>query len=70
MLLLAAVRCYVLLRSFPCVVDGMRRVAMRQKCLMRAGQHISRLEKLRGFAVVPCCVLMMFSGKFLEFGQR
>ena len=70
MLLLAAVRCYVLFRSFGCMVEGMHLMAMRQMRLMRGRHHFPRLVKSGGFAVVPGCVFMMFSRKFMEFAQR
>jgi hypothetical protein len=38
--------------------------------LMRGGQNFPGLVKLGGFTVVPGCVLMMFSRKFMEFAQR
>jgi hypothetical protein len=70
MLLLAPVRCYVLFRSFGCMVEGMHLVTMRQMRLMRGRHNFPRLVKLGGFTVVPGCVLMMFSRKFMEFAQR
>jgi hypothetical protein len=72
MLLLAAVRCgcYVFFCSFGCVVEGMQFVAMRQMRLMRGSHNVLRLVKLGGFSVVPGCVFMMFSRKFVEFAQR
>lgn len=38
--------------------------------LMCGRQNFPGLVKLGGFAVVPGCVLMMFSRKFMEFAQR
>jgi hypothetical protein len=43
---------------------------MRQMRLMRGRHNFPRLVKLGGFTVVPGCVLMMFSRKFMEFAQR
>jgi hypothetical protein len=52
------------------MVEGMHLVAMRQMRLMRGRHNFPRLVKPGGFAVVPGCVLMMFSRKFMEFAQR
>ena len=41
---LAAVCCYVLFRSFSCMVDGMHQVAVRHERLMRAAHQISLVE--------------------------
>jgi hypothetical protein len=38
--------------------------------LISRRQNVFRLEKLGGFAVVSCCVLVVFSGTLMEFGQR
>jgi hypothetical protein len=66
MLLLATAR-RVLFRSFRCKADGMHLMVMRQMRLIRRRQNVFRLPKLGGFAVVPCCVLMMFSRKLVKF---
>jgi len=39
-------------------------------CVMSGRQNFPGLVKLGGFVVVPGCVLMMFSRKFMEFSQR
>jgi hypothetical protein len=69
-LLLAPVGCYVLFRSFGCMVEGMDLVAMRQMRLMCGRQNFPGLVKPGGFAVVPGRVLMMFSRKLMEFAHR
>jgi hypothetical protein len=46
----------------------MHLMVMRQMRLIRRRQNIFRLLKLGGFAMVPCCVLMMFSRMLMEFG--
>jgi hypothetical protein len=38
--------------------------------LIRRRQNIFHLVELGCFAVVPCCVLMMFSRTLMEFAQR
>ena len=72
MLLLAAVRCssYVFFRSFSCVVEGMYLVAMRHMRMMCGRENFAAIVKLGGFSVVPGCVLMMFSRKFVKLAQR
>jgi len=37
---------------------------------MRGCHNFPGLVKFGGFAVVPGCVLMVFSRKFMEFAQR
>ena len=70
MLLAAAVRRQVLFRSLRCIVNGMRLMVFRQMRLIDRCQNVFHLVKLGCFAVVPCCVLMMFSRLLMEFGQR
>ena len=70
MLLAAAVRRQVLFRSLRCIVDGVHLVVGRHVCLIHRRQNVFHLVKLRCFAVVPCCVLMMFSRTLMEFAQR
>jgi hypothetical protein len=70
MLLAAAVRRQVLLRSLRCIVDGVHLVVGRHMRLIRRRQNIFHLVKLGCFAVVPCCVLMVFCRTFMEFAQR
>lgn len=48
----------------------MHLVIGRQMRLISRRQNVFGLEKLGGFAVVSCCVLMVFSGTLMEFGQR
>jgi hypothetical protein len=67
MLLLAVARRRVLFRSVSCKADGMHLMVMRQMRLIRSRQNIFRLLKLGGFAMVPCCVLMMFSRTLMKF---
>jgi hypothetical protein len=45
----------------------MHLMVMRQMRLVRRRQKIFRLLKLGGFAMVPCCVLMMFSRTLMKF---
>jgi hypothetical protein len=42
-------------------------VVMRQMRLIHGRQNIFRLLKLGGFAMVPCCVLVMFSRTLVKF---
>ena len=42
-------------------------MVMRQMRLIRSRQNIFRLLKLGGFAMVPCCVLMMFGRTLVKF---
>ena len=65
-LLAAAVRRQVLFCSLRCVVDGLHLMIMRQMRLIRCRQNVFHLVKLGCFAVVPCCVLMMFCRTFVE----
>jgi len=67
MLLAAVARRSVLFRSFRCKADGMHLMVMRQMRLICCRQNVFRLLKLGGFAVVPCCVLMMFSRTLMKF---
>ena len=69
-LLAAAVRRQVLFSSLRCIVDGLHLMIMRQMCLIRGRQNVFHLVKLGCFAVVPCCVLMMFSRTLMESAQR
>jgi len=48
-------------------VHGIRLIVSRQMRLIRRRQNVFRLLKLGGFAVVPCCVLMMFSRTLMKF---
>lgn len=70
MALATAVCRYVLFRSFRCILDSMHLVIGRQMRLISRRYKVFRLEKLGGFAMVSCCVLMVFSGTLMEFGQR
>jgi hypothetical protein len=45
----------------------MHLMVMRQMSLIRRRENIFRLLKLGGFAIVPCCVLMMFSRTLMKF---
>ncbi|MDT5275326.1 MAG: hypothetical protein QOG95_2258 [Mycobacterium sp.] len=45
----------------------MHLMVMRHMRLIRRRQKIFRLLKLGGFAMVPCCVLMMFSRALMKF---
>jgi hypothetical protein len=65
--LLTTARRRVLFRSFRCKADGMHLMVMRQTHLIRRRQNVFRLLKLGGFAVVPCCVLVMFSRTLMKF---
>ena len=65
-LLLATAR-RVLFRSFRCKAGGMHLMVMCQMRLIRRRQNVFRLLKLGGVAVVPCCVLMMFSRTLMKF---
>ena len=67
MLLAAVARGRVLFRSLCRIPDGMHLMVVRQMRLIRRRQNIFRLLKLGGFAMVPGCVLMMFSRTFVEF---
>jgi hypothetical protein len=67
MLLAAVARRRVLFRSLCRIPDGMRLMVMRQMRLIRCRQNIFRLLKLGGFAVVLCCVLMMFCRTLMKF---
>jgi hypothetical protein len=67
MLLAAAPRRRVLFRSFRCIPEGMHLMVMRQMRLVRRRQNVFRLLKLGGFAVVACCVLMMFCRTLMKF---
>ena len=70
MLLAAAVRRQVLFCSLRCEVDGLHLMIMRQMRLIRRRQNVFHLVKFGCFAVVPCCMLMMFCGTFVELAQR
>ena len=70
MLLAAAMRRQVLFRSLRCIVDGVHLVVGRQMRLIHSCQNVFHLVKLGCFAVVACCVLMMFSRTLMEFAQR
>lgn len=70
MLLAAAVRRQVLFRSLRCVVDGVHLVVGCHMRLIHCRQNVFHLVKLGRFAVVPCCVLMVFCRTFMEFAQR
>jgi hypothetical protein len=67
MLLAAVARRRVLFRSLRCIPDGMHLMVMRQMRLICGRQNIFRLLKLGGFAMVPCCVLMVFSRTLMKF---
>jgi hypothetical protein len=67
MLLAAVARRRVLFRSFRCIPDGVHLMVMRQMGLICRSQNIFHLLKLGGFAMVPCCVLMMFSRTLMKF---
>ena len=69
-LLAAAVRRQVLFRSLRCIVDGVHLVVGRHMRLIHRRQNVFHLVKLGCFAMVPCCVLMMFSRTFMKFAQR
>ena len=70
MILAAAPRRQVLFRSLRCIVDGLHLMIMRQMRLIRRRQNIFRLMKLGCFAMMACCVLMMFCRTFVELAQR
>jgi hypothetical protein len=70
-MLLAAAACrQVLLRSLRCIVDGVHLVVGRHVRLIRRRQNVFHLVQLGRFAVVPCCVFVMFCRTFMEFAQR
>ena len=68
--LAAAVRRHVLFRSLRRIVDGVHLVIGRHMRLIHRRQNVFHLVKLGCFAVVPCCVLMMFCRTFMELAQR
>ena len=59
--LAAVARRRVLFRSLRCIRMACTSVVMRQMRLIRRRQKSFAALKLGGFAMVPCCVLMMFS---------
>jgi hypothetical protein len=61
MLLAVAVRRQVLFRSLRCIVDGVHLVVGRHMRLIHRRQNVFRRVQLGCFAVVPCCVLVMFA---------
>jgi hypothetical protein len=63
----AVARGQVLFRSLRRIPERMHLMVMRQMRLIRRRQNIFRLLKLGGFAMVPCCVLMMFSRTLMKF---
>jgi hypothetical protein len=63
----AVARRQVLFRSLRRIPERMHLMVMRQMRLIRRRQNIFRLLKLGGFAMVPCCVLMMFSRTLMKF---
>jgi hypothetical protein len=69
MLLAVAVRRQVLFRSLRCIVDGVHLVVGRHMRLIHRRQNVFHLVKLGCFAVVACCVLMVFSRTLMEFAQ-
>jgi hypothetical protein len=70
MLLAAVARRHVLFRGLRCKTDGMHLMILGQMRFIRRRQNVFHLVKLGGFAVVPCCVLVMFCRTFMEFAQR
>jgi hypothetical protein len=70
MLLAVAVRRQVLFRSLRCIVDGVHLVVGRHMRLIHRRQNVFRRVQLGCFAVVPCCVLVMFCRTFMELAQR
>jgi hypothetical protein len=70
MLLAVAASCQVLFRSLRCVVKGVRLVVGRHMRLIHGRQNVFHLVKLGCFAVVTCCVLVMFSRTMMEVAQR
>ena len=66
-MLLRAMACRVLFRRFRCKADGMHLMIMRHMRLIRSRQKVFRLLKPGSFAVVPCCVLMMFGRTLMKF---
>ena len=69
-LLAVGVRGQVLFRSLRCIVDGVHLVVGRHVRLIHRRQNVFHLVKLGCFAVVPCCVLMVFGRTLMEFAQR
>ena len=69
MLLAVAVRRHVLFRRLRCVVDGVRLVVGRHMRLIHRCHNVFHLVEPGCFAMVPRCVLMMFSRIFMEFAQ-
>jgi hypothetical protein len=67
MLLAAVARRRVLFRGLGCIPDGVHLMVMRQMRLLRRLKDIFRLMELGGFAMVPCCVLMMFGRTLMKF---
>jgi hypothetical protein len=67
MLLAAVASRRVLFRSLCRIPDGMHLMVMRQMRLIRRRHNIFGLLKLGGFAMVACCVLMMFSRTLMKF---
>jgi hypothetical protein len=65
--LAAVARRRVLFRSLGCIPDGVHLMVVGQMRLIRRRQNIFRLLKLGGFAMVPCCVLMMFGRTLMKF---
>jgi hypothetical protein len=63
----AVARRQVLFRSLRRIPERMHLMVMRQMRLIRRRQNIFRLLKLGGFAMMPCCVLMMFSRTLMKF---
>jgi hypothetical protein len=61
------VRRYVFLGGFRCMVGGVRVMAKRQMRVMRRLHVIAGLVLLGCFAVVPRCMLVVFSSKTMVF---
>jgi hypothetical protein len=70
MLLAAVASRRVLFRSLCRIPDGMHLMIVRQMRLIRRRQNVFHLVKLGRFAMVLCCMLMMFSRTFVELAQR
>jgi hypothetical protein len=60
----------IFFRGLRCIVDGVRLVVGRHMRLIHSRQNVFHLVKLGCFAVVSCCVLVMFSRTMVEVAQR
>jgi hypothetical protein len=70
MLLAVPAGCQVFFRSLRCVVNGVCLVVGRHMRLIHGRQNVFHLVQLGCFAVVACCVLVMFCRTMVEVAQR